>query len=514
MNIAVSELSERDIKADLIIVPLFEAFKPELYADIDSAIGGLLTNVSASGEFTGKQNQLTLLHVQNIRAERILLVGMGKVAEITSERLRVAGGKAFSFINDLELKDIAVSVRSFNDTARDRQSRDTARYKQVVYFIEGGLLGIYRFEKYKKAEKSNKINRIAVLDNDATLPFKRLQSVISAVYLARDLVNTPSNDLTPVHMSDKARDVAGKKVKVRVLDEKEIEREGMGAYLSVSRGSAAPPRFVIMEYKGGKGAPVVLIGKSITFDSGGISIKPSEGMQKMKYDMAGGAAVMAVMKAVSELGLPLNLTVLLPVAENLPGGSAFKPGDVVKTMTGKTIEIISTDAEGRLTLADAIGYAIKYYKPKAIIDIATLTGACSIALGNEAIAMMGSDAALMENLKEASVETYERVWQMPLYDECKEYLKSDIADMKNAGGRTGALMAAGYFLKEFAGETPWVHLDIAGTAWNEKEKPYRPKGSTGVGVRLIIDFLERLATYRAPQKSNDFPGTRGLSRGE
>lgn len=183
-------------------------------------------------------------------------------------------------------------------------------------------------------------------------------------------------------------------------------------------------------------------------------------------------------------------------------------------MTGKTIEIISTDAEGRLTLADAIGYAIKYYKPKAIIDIATLTGACSIALGNEAIAMMGSDAALMENLKEASVETYERVWQMPLYDECKEYLKSDIADMKNAGGRTGALMAAGYFLKEFAGETPWVHLDIAGTAWNEKEKPYRPKGSTGVGVRLIIDFLERLATYRAPQKSNDFPGTRGLSRGE
>ena len=251
-------------------------------------------------------------------------------------------------------------------------------------------------------------------------------------------------------MSEKARDVAGKKIKVKVLEEKEIKREGMEAYLSVSRGSAAPPRFVVMEYKGGRGAPVVLIGKSITFDSGGISIKPAEGMEKMKYDMAGGAAVIAIMKAASELGLPLNLTGILPAAENLPGGAAFKPGDVVKTMNGKTIEIISTDAEGRLTLADAICYAIKYYKPKAIIDIATLTGACSIALGNEAIAMMGSDAALMENLKEASVETYERVWQMPLYDEYREYLKSDIADMKNAGGRTGSLVAAGYFLKEFS----------------------------------------------------------------
>src|SRR5208337_658276 len=370
---------------------------------------------------------------------------------------------------------------------------------QVVYFIEGGLLAIYEFEKYKKAENSKNINRITILDNDGTLPLKRLQSVVSAVYLARDLVNTPSNDLTPIQMSEKARDVAGKKVKVRILEEKEIKREGMEAYLSVSRGSAAPPRFVVMEYKGGRGVPVVLIGKSITFDSGGISIKPAEGMEKMKYDMAGGAAVMAVMKAASELALPLNLTGILPVAENLPGGAAFRPGDVVKTMNGKTIEIISTDAEGRLTLADAICYAIKYYKPKAIIDIATLTGACSIALGNEAIAMMGSDAALMENLKEASVETYERVWQMPLYDEYKDYLKSDIADMKNVGGRVGSLVSAGWFLKEFTGKTPWVHLDIAGTAWNEKEKPYIPKKSTGVGVRLIIEFLERQAASH-PQK--------------
>ncbi len=493
MNIITSGIPESDIKADIIIVPLFEAPRTEQYSDLDVKIGGFISKVIKSKEFTGKRDQLTLLHVQHIRAERILLVGLGKVAELTSERLRRAGGKAFSYIKNLGIQDLAMSVRSLNDKAGDLQRSSTARYRQVVYFIEGGLLGIYGFEKYKKTENIYNIKRITILDNDGTLPLTRLQSVISAVYLARDLVNTPSNDLTPVHMSEKARDVAGKKVKVRVLEEKEIRREGMGAYLSVSQGSAAPPRFIIMEYKGGRGAPLVLIGKAITFDSGGISIKSAEGMEKMKYDMAGGAAVIAVMKAVSEMALPINVTAIVPAAENLPGGAAFKPGDVVESIIGKTIEIISTDAEGRLTLADSIGYAIKYYKPSAIIDIATLTGACSIALGNEAIAMMGNDAALMGKLKDAADETYERVWQMPLYDEYKEYLKSDIADIKNAGGRTGSLVAAGYFLKEFAGETPWVHLDIAGTAWNEKEKSYSPKGSSGVGVRLIIDFLERVA---------------------
>ncbi|MGD0282252.1 MAG: leucyl aminopeptidase [Dissulfurispiraceae bacterium] len=493
MNIVTSGISESDIKADIIIVPLFETLHPELYADVDVKVGGLISKVLKSKEFTGKQDQLTLLHVQRIRAERILLVGMGKSAELTPERLRQAGGKVFSYIKKLGLKDIAVSVRALSHAAMDLRDNRATRYKGIVYFMEGGLLSLYRFEKYKKAEDGNTIGKITILDSDPTLPLKRLNTVISAVYLARDLVNTPSNDLTPVLMSDSAKAAAGKKMKVIVLDEKKIRRESMGAYLSVSRGSAALPRFIIMEYKGGRGAPLVLIGKAITFDSGGISIKPAEGMDKMKYDMAGGAAVIAVMKAVSEMGLPLNVTGIVPAAENLPGGGAFKPGDVVKTINGKTVEVVSTDAEGRLTLADAIGYAIKYYKPGAIIDIATLTGACSIALGNEAIAMMGNDSVLMEQLKEASDETYERVWQMPLYDEYKEYLKSDIADIKNAGGRTGSLVAAGYFLKEFAGETPWVHLDIAGTAWIEKERSYIPKGSSGVGVRLIIDFLERAA---------------------
>lgn len=491
MNIVASGLSETNIKADIVILPLLEAAQSELYSDVDDATGGLISRVIASKEFTGKHNQLSLLHVQHLRTERILLVGLGKRSELTSERVRRAGGKAFSFVRNLGLHDIAVSVRTLHGVPQPLLKE--GRYKQVVYFLEGGLLGVYRFEKYKKAENGSNIKKITILDNYAMLPLKRLSVIVSAVYLARDLVNTPSNDMTPVHMGERAREAAGKKVKVRILKEKEIKREGMEAYLAVSRGSAEPPRFVVMEYKGGKGAPVVLIGKSITFDSGGISIKSAEGMEKMKYDMAGGAAVIAVLKAVSELSLPLNVTGILPAAENLPGGTAYKPGDVVSSINGKTIEIISTDAEGRLTLADAIGYAIKYMKPRTVIDIATLTGACPIALGNEAIAMMGNDDIIMDKMKDAADETYERVWQMPLYEEYKEYLKSDVADVKNAGGRVGSLVAAGYFLKEFAGETSWLHLDIAGTAWTEKEKSYIPKGATGVGVRLITDFLERLA---------------------
>lgn len=496
MKITVSASTEAAIKADIIILPLFEEPLPEEYSDLDKRTGGLISKVMAAKEFTGKQNQFTLLHVQNLRSERILLAGLGKRTELTPEALRQAGGRAFSYVKKLEVRDIALSGRTLRQATKSAGGEQAGRFRRIVYFIEGGLLGIYRFEKYRKADSGNSIKMITVLDNDPALPVKRINTVISAVSLARDLVNTPSNDLTPVDMSEKARAVAGKQVRVTVMDEIKIKRESMEAYMSVAQGSANPPRFIVMEYKGGSGAPVVLIGKAVTFDSGGISIKPAEGMEKMKYDMAGGAAVIAIMKAVSEMSVPLNVTCIVPAAENLPGGAAFKPGDVVKAINGKTIEIISTDAEGRLTLADAIGYAKKHYKPRAIIDIATLTGACSIALGNEAIAMMGNSDKLMDKLRESSEETYERVWQMPLYDEYKEYLRSDIADMKNAGGRIGSLVAAGYFLKEFAGDTPWVHLDIAGTAWHDKEKPYSPKGSSGVGVRLIIDFLERLAADR------------------
>lgn len=486
MDIVVKNISEEEIKADTLIFPLFEDSSSEVYSALDSIIGGLIRKVINSGEFTGKLNQITLLHVRNINSDRILLIGLGKQSDIKHDRIRQAGGRAFSYLRDIGIKDIAVSSIRFNTLSMSFPE------KPIFYFIEGGLLGLYKFEKYKKSENSTEIKSVKILSDEKEIHFKWLHTVVSALNFARDLVNTPSNDMTPAVVSNAAKSLSGKKVKVKVLEKGDAEKEGMGAYLSVSKGSAEPPKFIVIEYKGGKGNPFVLIGKTITFDSGGISLKPAEGMEKMKYDMSGGASVLAIIKAASEMALPVNIVGILPAAENLPSGSASKPGDIVKAITGKTIEIINTDAEGRLALADAIGYAIKYYKPRAVIDIATLTGACSIALGSEAIAMMGNNAEIMEKIKKASEDTYERVWQMPLYDEYKDYIKSDVADIKNSGGKIGSLVTAGYFLKEFANDTPWVHLDIAGTAWNNKDKPYVPKGATGIGVRLMLSFLKEI----------------------
>jgi leucyl aminopeptidase len=294
--------------------------------------------------------------------------------------------------------------------------------------------------------------------------------------------------MTPADLAKAALTLKKKNLAVTVLERKDIEKLGMFSYLSVAGGSNQPLKFILLEYKGSKKDAIVLIGKSITFDSGGLSIKPSDGMEKMKYDMAGGAAVLGIMKAVSELDLPVHLIGILPATENMLGGSASRPGDVVRAIDGKTIEIISTDAEGRMTLADAIGYATRY-KPKAIIDIATLTGACSIAFGNVVIAMMGNDNEMLERVKQSGDSVHERVWEMPLYEEYKEYIKSDIADLKNSGGRQGSLSASACFLHEFAGNTPWVHLDIAGTAYIDKDKPYVPKGATGIGVRLLFNLI-------------------------
>ncbi|MCL4490561.1 MAG: leucyl aminopeptidase [Nitrospirae bacterium] len=492
MDISVRNVADKEVKTGALLLPLFENNPAAFYSDLDYLIGGMIKRVIDSKEFTGKHKQLTLLHVRTINTGRILLVGLGKQSEISAERIRQSGGKAFSYLRDLGISSVAVSSGAF--TFKEPPKTSQSPLNGAFYFLEGGLLGLYRFEKYRKPENGKEIKTVTVLGREGDIPLKKLQTTVSAAYLARDLVNTPSNKMTPAALSDVARSIAGRKVKVKVLERKDIEREGMDAYVSVSRGSGESLKFIIMEYKGGKGAPFVLVGKSITFDSGGISLKPSEGMEKMKYDMAGGAAVLAVIDAVAGLGLPLNLVGILPAAENLPGGTASKPGDVVGTIADKTVEIISTDAEGRLTLADSLGYAIKYYKPKGLIDIATLTGACSIALGAEAIAMMGTGTELMERLKKASEETYERVWQMPLYDEYREYIRSDVADLKNAGGRGGSLVTAGYFLREFSGDTPWVHLDIAGTAWNDKDKPYQPKGASGIGVRLILSFLEGLCS--------------------
>jgi leucyl aminopeptidase len=492
MNIFIRDIPEEQVEADILILPFFEDYSTDSYSALDLIVNGVISRVIKNRDFAGRHGQNMLLPVNNINASRILLTGLGKRQGLSQEKIRQAGAKAFSAVKEIGLVDVAVSTRIFDHLPGEIHFTQ----KPVFYFLEGGLLGIYRFEKYRTTQDNGKLKKdmssITVLGGDKTLPVAWLRTLVSATFLARDLVNTPSNDMTPTTMATIAKSLAGKRVTVNILERRDIEKEKMGAYLSVTKGSNEPPKFIIIEYKGGKGRPLVLIGKSVTFDSGGLDIKPGDGMERMKYDMAGGAAVLSVLKAISEMKLPVNVIGILPAVENLLGGSASRPGDVVGTITGKTVEIISTDAEGRLTLADAIGYAIKYKKPGAIIDIATLTGACSMAFGNEAIAMMGTDTGLMDRLRAASEEAYERAWPMPLFEEYKDYLKSDIADFKNVGGRKGALSSSACFLREFVGDTPWVHLDIAGAAWNDKERPYSPRGASGVGVRLLLNFLREL----------------------
>ncbi len=492
MNITTKNISEEQARTDILILPVFEDFPIDCYSGLDLIVNNSISRAVNSKDFSGRQGQTMLLHVSKINSPRLLLVGLGKRGAICHEKIRQAGSKAFAAVKEIGIEDAALSTRTFSHIPEGVSLVQSPAF----YFLEGGFLGMYRFEKYKTANNNGKLKKVissvTVLSDDKNFPSAWLDKIISATYLARDLINTPSNDLTPAALAKLAGSFTGKRVSVKVLERRDVEKEGMGAYLSVTKGSDQPLKFIVIEYKGGKGRPVVLIGKSVTFDSGGLDIKPADGMERMKYDMAGGAAVISVMKAISEMKMSVNVVGILPAVENLIGGSASRPGDVVKTITGKTVEIISTDAEGRLTLADAIGYAIKYYKPQTVIDIATLTGACSMAFGNEAIAMMGTGADVMERLKAASEEAYERVWPMPLFEEYKDYLKSDVADLKNVGGRKGALASSAYFIKEFAGDTPWVHLDIAGASWNESDRPYSPKGASGVGVRLLLNFLKEL----------------------
>lgn len=482
MNIAIKNIKGEECVCDALIFLFSEDGAKELKS-LPQPIAPLIKQVF-SKEFSGKQNEVFLMKApDSVKPQRLLLVGLGRKDQISAEKIRQSGGKSATYLRSMGMKNIALSTDFLSGLKIS-----------PAEFIEGALLGLYTYMRYRKEENNKSLEGITVLSKPAkelTEGLKRAETVSASVSLARDLVNTPANDMTPTHLAKTASSLRTKNLSVKVLNKNDAKKLGMGAFLAVAKGSGEEPRFIVLDYKGAKGSPVVLIGKSITFDSGGLSLKPSEGMEKMKYDMAGGAAVLGIMQAAAALRLPVHLIGMLPATENLPGGNATKPGDVARSLSGKTIEIINTDAEGRLVMADAIAYA-RRMKPRAIIDIATLTGACLIAFGNEVIAMMGNDRKLLDALKKSGENTYERVWEMPLFEEYKEYLKSDIADIKNIGGRNGGLLTSAYFLYEFAGDTPWVHLDIAGTAWTEKDKPYVPKGASGVGTRLILDLIKEL----------------------
>ena len=314
------------------------------------------------------------------------------------------------------------------------------------------------------------------------------RTIADAQNFARDLVSRPGNVATPVRLAEEAEALGERGIAVQAWSAEKLREEGFGALLAVSKGSAEPPRFIILEHRGEGGSPIVLVGKGITFDSGGISLKPSKGMEEMKYDMAGAAAVLGAIRALSDLGTSRRVVALIPTAENLPSGNAVKPGDVIRGVSGRSIEIVNTDAEGRLVLSDALSYATRL-GPSAIVDVATLTGGCVVALGRHAAGLMSNDDELARALEEASIRSGERVWRLPLWPEYGKQLESDIADIKNSGGREASPITAGYFLKEFVENVPWAHLDIAGTAWADEARAHQPKGATGAGVRLLVEWV-------------------------
>jgi leucyl aminopeptidase len=468
-------------------------------AVVDQALDGLLSRLLARGDFRGKQEEAVVLHAAEpaLAAERVLLVGVGKREEYAMEALRKAVGTAVRQAERMRVADLALALGHV-----ERKSEHMGSYFAARGAVEGAVLAAwdYRDLKTSNAENDDPVVRLRSLsllatDEDEAADMRAGADVGRAVAegenLARELAIKPANVATPSHLADVARQIASDgEMDIEVLDRAALQAGGFGGILSVAAGSEEEPCFIILEYKGGSEGtrPLVLVGKGVTFDTGGISIKPAQKMEEMKYDMAGAAAVLGAMHAVARLRPRANVVALVPCTENLPSGRAVKPGDVVTMYSGKTVEVINTDAEGRMILADALAYAQRF-EPQAMLDAATLTGSVVIGLGHEAVGIMGNDGTLIDQVRAVGERTGERCWPLPLWDSYRKQLDSDVADIKNVGGRPAGSITAGWFLKEFVGNVPWVHMDIAGTAYRDDPVPYLRKGPTGVPTRLFIEWI-------------------------
>lgn len=466
-------------------------------AAVDQALGGQLSRRLQNGDFRGKRGEALLLFPEpgQIGAGRVLLVGLGKPEKVDAEALRRAAAAAVKQAVKYRLANLALA---FGDAAVAAGIEPETEGQAIA---EGAVLGAYAFRDLKTSaepdEQPVEIRTVELLGvaeerADGVEAGARIGAIVArAENLARTLGNLPGNVVTPAYLADTAQRIADEwGLRCTVLDRAAIRDEGLAALLAVSQGSEQEPRLIVLEHRGGGGdeAPLVLIGKGLTFDAGGVSIKPAAGMEEMKFDMCGGAAVLAAMQAVAELGVPANVVGIVPSSENLLSGAAMKPGDIIETHLGKTVEVVNTDAEGRLILADALSYA-RRFNPAAVVDAATLTGACVVALGHEASAVMGNDEALIAELRAAGERVGERAWPLPMYEEYKEQLRSDYADIKNVGGRPASSITAGWFLREFVGEFAWAHLDIAGTAYGDGKLPYQTKGATGAPTRLFVEWV-------------------------
>ena len=486
------------IKADAVIVNLFEGVKQPGGATgaVDQALGGAITKLIAENEVKGKLNELTLIHtLGKLEAGRVLVAGLGKQEKFTLDSIRGLMAEACKYLRKLGVKRAATIVHGAGIGGLDAE-------KAVQAVAEGSILGLYTFRRHiTKESEHGEIEELLIVERDESKVaglergLKRGRIMAEATNFARNMINEPANHMTPSDMAQVARDVAAKYgLECTVLEREEMKNLGMGALLGVAQGSKQPPKFIILSYRGGdpSASTLGLVGKGLTFDSGGISLKPSEAMDEMKGDMAGGATVIAAIKAIAELKLKINVMGLIPATENLPGGAALKPGDVLKAMSGKTIEVVNTDAEGRLILADALSYGRKQGLTP-LIDVATLTGACRVALGDICTGAFGNNQELISKVIKAGEEAGEKIWQLPMFEEYKEQNKSEVADIKNSGGRYGGAITAAQFLAEFSQDTPWTHLDIAGTSYATKEKAYLIKGATGAVVRTLVNFAMALA---------------------
>lgn len=472
MRINATKDLNKALESEIILAPVFEDHIPEQTATVlgKAEIPAEATKVGFKGKF--KQNIFT-----EVNGHSLLLTGLGKRNDYKLEAMRRSYAESFD-----KLKDISVNSVSLILPGSHRNEAFEAAYLLKISH--------YHFDRFQGEKKTFPDLKVDIVTDSGQDIVEKAEKVAEATNYTRDIANMPPSRGTPSLFEKMAREIPG--LEVTAFGREDFIRLGMGGLEGVSRAATEPGKLVIMEYGPKDQKPLLLVGKGITFDSGGISIKPSEAMDEMKFDKCGASAVLGIMKLASDIKLDKHIIGMMPLTENLPGGNAYKPGDILKHYNGKTSEILSTDAEGRLVLADALSYGIEKFDPYAVIDFATLTGACVIALGNNIAGLMGTDENLISQIKDASSKTWERVWELPLDQDFMDQIKSEVADIKNTGGRPGGAETAGAFLRNFVGDKPWVHLDIAGVAWTEAKTvktPYLPHGATGFGVRLIYQYL-------------------------
>jgi leucyl aminopeptidase len=500
MNIQALTKNLYQADAQVLVAPVFKDEKADagVLQELDNLTGGAIRSILDGGEIRGKECETAFVYLaaqENVKASRVLLVGAGERENYNASRVAEMAGTAARFLRSRNIKSFAVAPRFDGDAAKAAEAA-----------AQGVIYSLFELDKYRTTDKEERTieNVLIVIENaedQAAVQkgIERGQILGDSINFTRDLSNEPGNYLTPTEMANRARKMAEETgLQCEILEEDDCRKLGMNSFLSVAAGSEQPPKFIVLRYTPEKANPnhkdsLALVGKGITFDTGGISLKSSENMDAMKYDMTGGGTVLGAMRAIALLKPAIPVLGIVAATENMPDGKATKPGDIVTAMNGKTIEILNTDAEGRLILADAVAYAVKQGATH-IVDMATLTGAVIVALGDVNTGLLGNDQAWIDEIKQSGAEVGEKFWQLPLDKEYFEYIKSPIADIKNIGsGRKAGTIIGAAFIAEFAGDAKWAHLDIAGTAWKDEAKPFRSKGPSGVAVKTLVNLIEKRA---------------------